>query len=97
MKTVALLFLLSAPLLAQGYIPLHLDTNGGASGGVAMVRMLEGAELPPAAFHYPLPQAWVERHGLRRFGFHGLSVAWSVTRATELLEDRGEALGIVEP
>jgi acetate kinase len=43
------------------------------------------ATLPPPAFVYPLPAEWIETHGLRRFGFHGLSVAWSVTRATELL------------
>ena len=43
------------------------------------------ATLAPPAFTYALPAAWTERHGLRRFGFHGLSVAWAVTRAAELL------------
>jgi acetate kinase len=43
------------------------------------------ATLPPPAFTYPLPATWTEDHGLRRYGFHGLSVAWSVTRASELL------------
>ena len=37
------------------------------------------ATLPPAEFLYPLPDAWVTAHGLRRFGFHGLSVEWAVT------------------
>ena len=36
------------------------------------------ATLPPPEFTYPLPAAWIERHGLRRFGFHGLSVEWAV-------------------
>jgi len=34
------------------------------------------AHLPPAAATYALPREWRERHGLRRFGFHGLSHAW---------------------
>ena len=46
------------------------------------------ATLPPAEFMYPLPSAWVSAHGLRRFGFHGLSVEWAVTRAAELLDRR---------
>jgi acetate kinase len=53
------------------------------------------ATLPPPAFSYPLPAAWIEQHGLRRFGFHGLSVAWSVTRASELLERPADDLALV--
>lgn len=37
------------------------------------------ATLPPAARTPAVPPEWVERFGLRRYGFHGLSVAW-VTR-----------------
>lgn len=29
--------------------------------------------LPPIAFQYGLPLAWAEQHGLRRYGFHGIS------------------------
>jgi acetate kinase len=43
------------------------------------------AALPPAAHVYPLPYAWYTEWGVRRFGFHGLSVAWSVERAATLL------------
>ena len=39
------------------------------------------AALPEEAWRYPLPADWVERWGIRRFGFHGLSVAWSTERA----------------
>jgi len=46
------------------------------------------ATLPEAAAGYGLPFEWTERWGLRRFGFHGLSVAYAVERACELL---GEA------
>ncbi len=43
------------------------------------------ATLPPAAYRYPVPEPWFRDWGVRRFGFHGISVAWSVQRAAELL------------
>ncbi|HEX8967254.1 MAG TPA: acetate/propionate family kinase [Chloroflexota bacterium] len=43
------------------------------------------ASMPDAAAIYPLPRAWTTRWGLRRFGFHGLSVAYAVGRAHELV------------
>jgi acetate kinase len=43
------------------------------------------AGLPDAAAGYALPYEWSERWGLRRFGFHGLSVAYSVRRAEAML------------
>jgi acetate kinase len=42
------------------------------------------ATLPAAAAGYALPHEWTERWDLRRFGFHGLSVAYSTQRASEL-------------
>jgi acetate kinase len=42
------------------------------------------ATLPPAAATYALPRAWRERHGVRRYGFHGLSHAYAARRAVEL-------------
>jgi acetate kinase len=53
------------------------------------------ATLPEVAWRYPLPADWAERFGIRRFGFHGLSVAWSVRRAAELLGRPGEDLRLV--
>ncbi|WP_200797449.1 acetate/propionate family kinase [Streptoalloteichus hindustanus] len=44
------------------------------------------ADLPEVASTYPLPKSWRDRHGLRRFGFHGLSYAWAVRRAAQLLD-----------
>ena len=44
------------------------------------------ASLPLAGYRYPVPDAWFRDWGVRRFGFHGLSVAWSVERAAELLD-----------
>ena len=42
------------------------------------------ATLPEPAAGYGLPFEWTERHGLRRFGFHGLSVAHATERAREM-------------
>lgn len=42
------------------------------------------ATLPEPARRYPVPDEWVEA-GVRRYGFHGLSVAWCTRRAAELL------------
>jgi acetate kinase len=41
--------------------------------------------MPAAAATYALPREWRERHGLRRFGFHGLSHGYAARRAAELL------------
>jgi acetate kinase len=53
------------------------------------------ATLPEEAWRYPLPGQWVDAHGLRRYGFHGLSVAWSVRRAGELLGRPSDELALV--
>ena len=41
--------------------------------------------IPPEAATYALPREWSERFGLRRFGFHGINVAWCHERARERL------------
>ena len=43
--------------------------------------------LPPHAFHYALPPRYYHEHGIRRYGFHGLSLA-SVCRQAEGLLNR---------
>ncbi|TQS45933.1 acetate/propionate family kinase [Cryptosporangium phraense] len=43
------------------------------------------ATLPPAAAMLPLPAEWRGRWNLHRYGFHGLSYAWSSRRAAVLL------------
>lgn len=53
------------------------------------------ASLPPAGYRYPVPNDWFQNWGIRRFGFHGLSVAWSVERAAELLARPAGALRLV--
>lgn len=42
--------------------------------------------LSKAAAGYALPTEWTQRWGLRRFGFHGLSVSWSVDWARRHLQ-----------
>ncbi|HEU4448484.1 MAG TPA: hypothetical protein VFR63_00710 [Gaiellaceae bacterium] len=38
------------------------------------------ATLPPAAATYAVPARWREEWGVRRYGFHGLSVEWAAER-----------------
>jgi acetate kinase len=52
------------------------------------------ATLPDEAAVYPVPRHWAE-WGVRRFGFHGLSVAWCAQRAPELLGRSSERLRLV--
>ena len=53
------------------------------------------ATLPREARTYALPSEWVERFGIRRYGFHGLSVRWSVERAGILLDREPGGLRLV--
>jgi acetate kinase len=75
--------------------PLH---NPSALAGVALAdRFLPGvpqvavfdtafhATMPPEASLYAVPERWRSEWGIRRYGFHGLSVEWSAERAPELL------------
>jgi acetate kinase len=75
--------------------PLHqpkslaaLDAVGAALPGLPAVACFDTAfhaTLPPAAYTYALPSEWRERWGLRRYGFHGLSHAWTAGRTPEVL------------
>jgi acetate kinase len=38
------------------------------------------ASIPPAASTYAIPRRWREEWGIRRYGFHGLSVQWAAER-----------------
>src|SRR5215471_8259440 len=53
------------------------------------------ATLAPEAYTYPLPREWSERWGLRKFGFHGLSHAWSSARGAELLGRSPKGLRLI--
>jgi acetate kinase len=53
------------------------------------------ATLPESARRYPVPERWTEDWGVRRYGFHGLSVEWSVERAAQLLGRPARSLALV--
>jgi acetate kinase len=53
------------------------------------------ATLPEPQVRYPLPAAWRTDWGIRRFGFHGLSVEWAVSQAARLLDRPSADLGLV--
>jgi acetate kinase len=87
--------------LAPLHNPIATETIRAAMGalpGVPEVAAFDTAfhaTLPVAAVTYPLPATWIEGNGLRRYGFHGLSVAWSVIRAGELLGGAPNALALI--
>ena len=53
------------------------------------------ASLPEAVSRYPVPESWHTEWGIRRFGFHGLSVSWAVERAGALLGRTPSGLDLV--
>jgi acetate kinase len=75
--------------------PLHtaralagIDAAFAAFPGIPEVAAFDTsfhATIPDAAALYPVPHEWTERYGLRRYGFHGLSVAYAARRAGEML------------
>ena len=85
--------------------PLHnapslaaIDRARAALPGVPEVAVFDTgfhATIPPEAAVYPVPRRWREEWGIRRYGFHGLSVAWSAQRAPELLGRSSEGLRLV--
>jgi len=52
------------------------------------------ATLPPSAYTFAIPERW-RALGVRRYGFHGLSCAWSLGRAAELLARPAAELNLV--
>jgi acetate kinase len=75
--------------------PLHqpkslagIDAVSGMLPGIPAVACFDTAfhaGMPAAAATYALPPEWRKRWELRRYGFHGLSHAYSTRRAGELL------------
>jgi len=51
--------------------------------------------LPPVAFTYALPAELAERHGLRRYGFHGLSHAYVSRRLLSRLDRPAEGTRLI--
>jgi len=75
--------------------PLHtgraldlVDASFAAFPGLPQIAAFDTsfhATIPDAAAVYPVPYEWTRDWGVRRFGFHGLSVAYAVRRTRELL------------
>jgi acetate kinase len=53
------------------------------------------ATIPAEAATYALPREWNRRYDLRRYGFHGLSHAYAVRRAAELVGRDAQDLRMV--
>jgi acetate kinase len=51
--------------------------------------------IPTHATTYALPRRWREEFGIRRYGFHGLSVEWSTERAAEIVHRSASELRLV--
>jgi acetate kinase len=77
--------------LAPLHNPAGLDTLSAAESAlpdlphVAVFDTAFHSTLPAAARTYPLPSGWTDDWRIRRYGFHGLSHAYSSTRAAEIL------------
>jgi acetate kinase len=72
-----------------------IDTAGHVFGAdvtqVAVFDTTFHATLPPAAYIYAGPYAWLEQ-GIRRYGFHGISHQYAARRAAELLGSKSPRL-----
>jgi acetate kinase len=77
---------------ASELAPLHngpalegIDRARAEQRGVPHVAVFDTAfhaTIPEAASTYALPRRWREEWGIRRYGFHGLSVEWSAERVS---------------
>jgi acetate kinase len=76
--------------------PLHQPASLAALAAVTDVfPAITSVACFDTAFHatiaaevstYPIPRAWREGHGIRRYGFHGLSHAYAARRAAEVVQ-----------
>ena len=53
------------------------------------------AHIPPEAFLYGIPYAFVEKHGIRKYGFHGASHRYIARRVKELYFDDWPAVNVI--
>ncbi len=51
--------------------------------------------MPEHAYTYPVPYDWYEKHGVRRYGFHGTSHLYVSKRAAVLLQKKPEDCNII--
>jgi acetate kinase len=53
------------------------------------------ASIPDYAYIYPLPYEWYEKHGIRRYGFHGPSHLYLSRRVAALLDKPAGACNLI--
>jgi acetate kinase len=85
--------------------PLHLPSAlagmaavGNALPGIPAVACFDTAfhsSMPAVASTYAIPAEWRERHGIRRYGFHGFSHSYAARIATQLLRRPESELRLV--
>ena len=85
--------------------PLHLPSAlagiaavGNALPGIPAVACFDTAfhsSMPAAASTYAIPAEWRERHGIRRYGFHGFSHSYAARIAAQLLRRPESELRLV--
>lgn len=85
--------------------PLHIppgleaiEATEAAAPGVLQVGVFDTAffaDIPPAAYLYPVPYEWYKEWGIRRYGFHGTSHAYCTYRAAEMLETDVRQLNLI--
>ncbi len=76
-----------APLQVPGNLA-GIEAARSALGHLPSVAVFDTAfhaTLPPIAYRYAVPASWYEQHGVRRYGFHGISHRYVSARAAELI------------
>jgi acetate kinase len=90
---------------ASEYAPSHdslelvaIDAALGVFGADLMqVAIYDSAfhtTISPAAYTYAIPYRWLQ-HGIRRYGYHGISHKYAAARATRILDREPESLRVV--
>ena len=67
---------------------------GGTIPQVAVFDTAFHRTLAPPAYVYPGPYAWLQQ-GIRRYGFHGISVQYATRRASQILQKPRETLRLI--
>ena len=86
--------------LAPNHVPRELaaiDAVRAHLGDVTQIAVFDTTfhrTLPPEVYTYPGPFEWLAR-GIRRYGFHGINVAYCVERAAHQLERPATELRLV--
>ena len=83
---------------AHNHIQLEaIATIDRVIGNVPQVAVFDTgfhSTMEPSAYVYPGPYAWLEQ-GIRRYGFHGISVQYATRRSAELLGRPANALRLI--